>query len=38
MNQLKDKDVYYPCYDVIIKTLIACELPIVNEMNKVGNR
>lgn len=29
---------YKHCYDVIIKTLIASEGPIVEEMNKVGNR
>ena len=29
---------YKHCYDVIIKTLIAAEGPIVEEMNKVGNR
>lgn len=37
-HQACEDDVYQPCFDVIIKTLIACELPIVNELNKLGNR
>ena len=24
-NEWCEKDVYFPCYDVIIKTLISCE-------------
>lgn len=31
-------NLYEHCHDVIIKTLISAEVPIVNELNKVGNR
>lgn len=34
----KDEDIFASCYDIIIKTLIASEVQIVKEMNKVGNR
>ena len=31
-------DLYQHCHDVIIKTLISAELPIVTELNKCGQR
>jgi len=34
----KDYDIFKACHEVIIKTLLSVETPIVNEMNKVGNR
>lgn len=34
----KDEDIFASCHDVIIKTLIAAEVQVVKEMNKVGNR
>ena len=37
-NQRVFTDLYKHCHDVIIKTLISAEVPIVTELNKVGNR
>lgn len=37
-NQMPFTDLFEHCKDVIIKTLISVENPIVSEMNRVGNR
>lgn len=37
-NEIKEKEIFQGCFDVIIKTLISCEPQIVKGMNVVGNR
>ena len=34
----EDFDIYGSCHDVILKTLLSAEKPIIDQMNKVGNR
>jgi len=34
----EDVDIYGPCHDVIIKTLLSAEKPVIEQMNKIGNR
>lgn len=34
----EEYDIYGPCHDVIIKTLLSADKPIVDQLNKVGNR
>ena len=32
------QDIFTPIHDIIIKTLLSVEQPIVAELNKIGNR
>ena len=34
----KNQDIFASCHDIIIKTLLSAEAPIVDELNRLGNR
>mmetsp|Transcript_28921 Transcript_28921/g.43666 ORF Transcript_28921/g.43666 Transcript_28921/m.43666 type:complete len:147 (-) Transcript_28921:469-909(-) len=37
-KRVTSEDLFKACHDIIIKTLLSVEKPIVTELNKVGNR